>query len=212
MINANSRLSLSFVCAASKESSRITRIRSYSRSDELAVPATIRQAAMATSAATGFFDPVSIGDRHFVDGALGAINPVDEMEGEAFDVWCPDAPDLKPLVKCLLSIGTGNPGMKAIEDGAFKFLKETLVQITTETEKTADNSIGRWKYLYEHHRYFRFNVEQGLQDVGLEEYKAQGTIEAATELYVKHQAQKSGFRKCVQNLQTKQGVYIENFS
>lgn len=30
-----------------------------------------------------FFDLVSIEDRSFADGALGAINPADEVEGEA---------------------------------------------------------------------------------------------------------------------------------
>ena len=42
--------------------------------------------ALATSAATGFFDPVSIGARRFVDGALGANNPVDEVEEDASNI------------------------------------------------------------------------------------------------------------------------------
>jgi predicted acylesterase/phospholipase RssA len=62
------------------------RLRSYSLPDELNIPATICDAALATSAATGFFDPVSIGVRRFVDGALGANNPVDEVEGEASNI------------------------------------------------------------------------------------------------------------------------------
>jgi len=201
------------VCSASKDlDAGITRIRSYSHPNELAIPATICQAALATSAATGFFNSVTIGTRKFVDGAKGANNPVDEIEGEASDIWCPRTAKLQPLVKCFLSIGTGNPGKKAIEDGAIKFLKETLVRMTTETERTAEKFIGRWRDQHEHNRYFRFNVEQGLHDVGLEEYKAQGTIEAATEQYLKHQAQKLGIRRCVENLKMKQGVYIENFS
>jgi predicted acylesterase/phospholipase RssA len=79
----------SFVCAAAKELYGITRIRSYSLLEKRDMPTTICEAALATSAATGFFEPVSIGARHFVDGALGANNPVDEMEGEASDIWCP---------------------------------------------------------------------------------------------------------------------------
>lgn len=63
------------------------RLRSYNLPDELNIPATICDAALATSAATGFFDPVSIGARRFVDGALGANNPVDEVEGEASNIW-----------------------------------------------------------------------------------------------------------------------------
>jgi predicted acylesterase/phospholipase RssA len=50
------------------------------------IPATICQAARATSAATTFFEPASIGARRFADGALGANNPVDEVEDEASDI------------------------------------------------------------------------------------------------------------------------------
>ena len=73
----------SFVCSVAKETTGVTRLRSYKIDDERNVEATIADAALATSAATGFFEPVSIGARHFVDGGLGANNPVDEIEGEA---------------------------------------------------------------------------------------------------------------------------------
>jgi hypothetical protein len=43
-----------------KETAGITRLRSYDLLDELDIPATICDAALATSAATGFFDPLSI--------------------------------------------------------------------------------------------------------------------------------------------------------
>jgi hypothetical protein len=65
---------------------------------------------------------VSIGARRFADGALGANNSVDEVEGEMSDIWCEDIGDLKPLVKCFISICTGYPGKKAMEDNLFKFI------------------------------------------------------------------------------------------
>lgn len=202
----------SFVCATAKEVTSTTRLRSYTLPDELGIPATICEAALATSAATGFFDPVSIGSRQFVDGALGANNPVDEVEGEASNIWCSETGDLKPLVKCFISIGTGNPGKRAIEDDVLKFLSKTLVGIATETEETERKFIARWAKHFDEKRYFRFNVEQGLQEVGLAEYQEQGTIEAATDEYLKHQSQKFRVRDCVQNLRLKQSVYIEDFA
>jgi predicted acylesterase/phospholipase RssA len=205
-------MDISFVCTTAKATTGITRLRSYSLPDELGIPATLCDAALATSAATGFFDPVSIGARLFVDGALGANNPVDEVEGEASNIWCPETGNLKPLVKCFISIGTGNPGKKAIEDNMLKFLSKTLVRIATETENTESRFIAKWRQQFDEKRYFRFNVDQGLQEVGLAEYKEQGTIEAATDEYLKHQAQKFRVRDCVQNLRQKQSVYIENFS
>lgn len=200
------------MCATAKETSGVARLRSYTLPDANTIPATICQAALATSAATSFFDPVSIGARQFVDGALGANNPVDEVEGEATNIWSSGNGDLKPLVKCFVTIGTGNPGKKALEDNMLGFLSKNLVAIATETEETERKFVARWaKHLYEK-RFFRFNVEQGLQDVGLAEHKEQGRMEVVTDEYLEHQAQKFRVRDCVQNLRQKQSVYIENFA
>ncbi|EFQ94911.1 hypothetical protein PTT_07264 [Pyrenophora teres f. teres 0-1] len=169
---------------------------SYTLPDEGEIPATICQAALATSAATVFFDTVSIGARQFVDGALGANNPVDEVEGEAGNIWSSDTGDLKPLVKCFVSIGTGHPGKKALEDNI-------------ETER---KFIARWAKHYDEKRYFRFNADQGLQEVGLAEYEEQGRMEAATGEYLQHQAQKLRVRDCIKNLQQKQSVYLDDFA
>jgi hypothetical protein len=77
---------LSFVCTTAKETTGITRLRSYSLPDELDLPTTVCEAALETLAATGFFDPVSIGARQFVVGALRANNPVEEVKGEAANI------------------------------------------------------------------------------------------------------------------------------
>ncbi|KAI9773738.1 MAG: hypothetical protein M1839_002009 [Geoglossum umbratile] len=114
----------------------ITRLRSYTSPDEPDIPATICQAALATSAVTGFFDVVSIGARQFVDSTIGANNPIDEVKGEATNVWCSGTSELKPRVKCFVSIGTGNHGKKAIENNMVRFLSKMLVGIATETEDT----------------------------------------------------------------------------
>jgi predicted acylesterase/phospholipase RssA len=180
---------ISFVCTAARETKDIIRLRSYSLPDEPNIAATVCQAALATSAATTFFEPVDIGDRSFADGGLGANNPVDEVEGEASNIWCSETGDLKPLAKCFVSIGTGNPGKKAFEDSLVKFLSQTVVQIATETENTEKKFVARWAKHFDEKRYYRFNVEQGLQDIGLDEYKRKGVIEAATEGYLTHTAQ-----------------------
>ena len=153
-----------------------------------------------------------IGARQFVDGALGANNPVDEVEGEAANIWSSDTGDLKPLVKCFVSIGTGNPGKKALKDNIVMFLSKSLVGIATETEEAERKFIARWAKHYEGKRYFRFNVDQGLQDVGLVEYKEQGRMQAATDEYLRHQGQKFRVLDCVENLQQKQSVYLYDFA
>ncbi|KAE8132049.1 hypothetical protein BDV38DRAFT_225645 [Aspergillus pseudotamarii] len=201
-----------FVCTTSHETKDIVRLRDYSVPSKDNIPATICQAALATSAATSFFNPVDIGKRRFVDGALGSNNPVEEVEGEAADIWCPGTGDLKPLVKCFISIGTGDPGIAPIEDKALKFLSATLTGIATETKQTEKRFIARWIKHFHDKRYFRFNVDQGLQGVGLAEYREQGRIEAATHRYLDHQAQAIQVQHCVQNLKLKQGMAACNIS
>lgn len=193
-----------FVCTADRHTKEIIRLRSYSLPHAPNIRATICQAALATSAATTFFEPMNIGDRSFADGGLGANNPVDQVEGEASQIWCVGNGDLKPLVKCFISIGTGNPGKKAFEDSMIKFLSETVVDIATETDNTERKFIERWAGHFDKKRYFRFNVEQGLQSVGLDEYRKKGTIEAATEGYITHTDRYFRLRDCIENLRLKQ--------
>ena len=197
----------SFVCVAAKEVHGITRLRSYDLPNEPGIRATILDAALATSAATGFFEPVSFGERHFVDGAQGANNPVEQVGREASDIWCADTMQLMPFVHCFVSVGTGHPGKKAIEDNMLKLLSKTLAAIATETEDTEESFISRWGQHYDLKRYFCFNVNHGLEDVGLEEYKEQGTIEAATESYLNHLGHVFRVRDFVINLEENLSAY-----
>ena len=105
--------------------------------------ATIVQAALATSAATSFFEPVAIGARRYVDGALGANNPVGLVWTEAQSIWCPDDGKLEQMVKCFVSVGTGNPGTTPIKDGLTGFLADTLKGIATDTESIANEFAAR---------------------------------------------------------------------
>lgn len=183
-------------------------MRSYTLPDEPNIPATICEAALATSAAASFFDPVLIGNRKFADGALGANNPINQVEGEAVSIWSSGNSNLKSLVKCIVSIGTGVPGKKPIEDGMLSFLSKSLIRVATETSETERMFAARWVGHSEEKRYFRFNVEQGLQDIFFTEYKEQSRIDAATAEYLQHQAQKLRMRDCVENLEQKQSMYL----
>lgn len=59
---------------------------------------------------------------------------------------------------------------------------------------------------------FHLNVEQGLQDVGLAEYKEEGKIMQGTDMYLNSQTQIIHVGDCVRNLTLKQSVYIEDFA
>jgi hypothetical protein len=199
------RRSKTFVCTTSKDTLQVTRLRSYSVSNEIMVPATICDAALATSAATKFFDPVSIGNHQFVDGAFGANNPIEEVEEEAADIWCTSSRALKPLVKCLVSIGTGDTAQLPMDDNVVKFLSKTLVRLATKPEGTERRFMARWSNEVKGKRYFRFNVKQGLQQVQMNEFEKQSVIESATYAYLHHYSQKLQVRDCICNLSQKEG-------
>lgn len=180
----------------------ITLLRSYPLISEHTEPTTILQAALATSAATTFFDPVQIGDRVYVDGAIGANNPAAELENEASNIWCEATGQLEPLVKCFISIGTGNRTIDPISDKAWTFLFESLKDVATGTRETEEAVSGRWR-MHWNTRYFRFNVQQGLQGIGLAEYQHSGAIDAATGTYLTSHETRPRLAACVKNLREK---------
>jgi hypothetical protein len=143
----------------------------------------IWEACRATSAASAFFDPIAVGrfDEEFVDGAMGANNPVWEVWNEAQLIWGPQPLDGK--IKCLVSIGTGVPSLRPFRDDMFN-IGETLVAIATETEQTVERFRRDKVHLDNSGRYYRFNVAHGLEDIGLEESKRKKDIAAATRRYV----------------------------
>ena len=191
----------------------MARLRAY-QSDTALVEdgAKIWEAARATYAASSFFDPITVGKhgQEYVDAGLGCNNPVDEVWTEGQDIWSPEG-DLAPLVKCFISIGTGNPGTSPIEDGAMKFFTKTLKEIATETEKTAEIFAKGHRDLGSQQRYFRFNVDQGLQQVGLEEYKRVKEIVSATSLYMESQHMQLRTRDCSEAMKNKECM-LENFA
>jgi hypothetical protein len=159
----------------------------------------IWEAARATSAASSFFDPISIGPfgETFVDGATGANNPVRELWNEARDVL--SCGPLEPDLRCLISIGTGMPKLEAFGNDPLG-MGHTLVSIATETEATAQSFHREHSELDDRHCYFRFNVLRGLEDVGLEETKKKDIIISATRNYIERQEVYKQMRACGENL------------
>ncbi|EPE35167.1 FabD/lysophospholipase-like protein [Glarea lozoyensis ATCC 20868] len=175
-----------FVCAMSKQTCENVCLTSYPSprgSRDLLNSVKIWEACRATSAASPFFDPIAIGpyEEEFVDGAAGANNPVWEVWNEAQLLWGPQP--LAGKTKCLVSIGTGIPSLKPFRDDVLH-ITDTLVSIATETEQTAERFRRDKAHLDDSGRYYRFNVDRGLEEVGLEESKKKKEIAAATRRYV----------------------------
>ena len=142
----------------------------------------IWEAARATSAASTFFDPIEIGKykQRFVDGGGGYNNPVQVAFDEAR--VCFPTRD----IQCLVSIGAG----KAEVAGFGRNLKQvgqTIIAIATDTDNTATSFANNHPELgfdTDQQKLFRFQVEHGMENVGMAEHDKISEIAAATQVYM----------------------------
>jgi predicted acylesterase/phospholipase RssA len=165
----------------------------------------IWEAARATSAATTFFDPITIGTETFVDGATGANNPIQELMIEAYKLWSEKLPGWKIEynLQCVVSVGTGMPSLEPFGKKLWD-VPQTLLSIATDTERTAEKWQRTHDTLFREKRAFRFNVMAGLENIGLEDSKRQGDILAATKRYIALQNVLDQMNDCAANLQTRE--------
>jgi predicted acylesterase/phospholipase RssA len=166
----------------------------------------IWEAGRATSAASTFFMPVEIGPDNevFLDGATGANNPVNVVWDEARDIWKSDKP-LEDDVQCFVSIGTGVPAVSGFGQ-SLKEIGETIKNMATETEATANSFMRRFTKLHSEQRYFRFNVRSGLEHIGLEESSKRSDIVAATRRYLTSEEEKKQLESCADNLRLRECI------
>ncbi|KAL7914609.1 acyl transferase/acyl hydrolase/lysophospholipase [Trichoderma velutinum] len=166
------------------------------------------QAGLATSSAPTFFDPVMMdyptGPRLLQDGGLGRNNPI-----ETFELFeAENFPDVAPSVRqCYVSIGTGRPTLeqsapirsywrcseylkiwkypqRLIQSTAFAQVIDLAVQVATDTEGSHEafsRAIGRTNNV----RYFRFNCNSVLPEVGLDDAGSLDRIKQLTEDYLR---------------------------
>ena len=183
-----------FVCANSRGHRELdVQFTSYQRSGEadreLFDNVKIWEACRATSAATTFFSPIKIGrnGQEFLDGGTIANNPIRKLWKEARGVW---GAQLEAQIQCIVSIGTGMPGVEPFGDDVLAIGK-TLLAIATETEITASDFAQEHEELEDRNGLYRFNVLQGLQDVGLEDAGARSKIADMTMAYGQRDMQRS---------------------
>lgn len=187
-----------FVCATSAQTRSIVHLRSYRSPrgrENLYRTTKIWEACRATSAASSFFDPITIGEygETFVDGGTGANNPISHVWNEAKDVWTLDR--IEDHLHCLISVGTGLPSIKPFGSSLVK-ISATLRAISLETESTAENFVRDKSGLETAGKYYRFNVVRGLEGIGLEDSSEMPKIIAATDRYIESQAVYKLLQQC----------------
>jgi hypothetical protein len=116
----------------------------------------------------------------YVDGGLGYNNPIRLLIDEARHIWSEPRE-----IGCIVSIGTGILASRDI-GRSIQPLFESLKGMATDTEKTAREFKEEMKHKYGVNQkvYFRFNVQHGLEQVGIEEWKELDRTKVATEEYL----------------------------
>ncbi|CAD0047936.1 unnamed protein product [Aureobasidium pullulans] len=151
---------------------------------------TIWQAARATSAAPTFFKQLVIGNHQFIDGGLGSNNPCRVLLKECQQIY-----RKKPgcTVSCIISIGSGMPkniGISELNGIGFSWLRDvvkTLSGMATDCE-AINEEVATW-FKATPNLYYRFNVEQGLQDVEMDKHEKLNIVTAKTEGYLSKDVQ-----------------------
>jgi hypothetical protein len=191
------------VTARHNDQKRPILLRSYAHPSYPADTCEIWKAGRATSAASVFFPPVSIGDPpcRYIDGAFsGHCNPAELALEEVDALWGPKPGRPLPSrhLGCLLSIGTGSPSTHSFTLWPHKLLSG-LARLVTDCSSVDERLTMRYKD-HEPSPYFRFSVADGLQNVRLDDWKKCVFMEEITASYMGQPRQMIQARCCVQRL------------
>lgn len=155
-------------------------LRTYPLRSQLASPITIIDAILSTCAVQPTFSPVTSGSgynkKEYIASILGAANPVRELITEAHSLFGGDS-----SVASLLSVGAGHPGVLFLAPDGGANLHAVMHNMMNDCEQRAqemERQIGRVGI------YFRFSVEQGMQNDCLGPVVDPGQVVAQTESYM----------------------------
>ncbi|KAG8845961.1 hypothetical protein FRB91_001287 [Serendipita sp. 411] len=186
MLDEHPNVCRAFVCAtpgSEAQRNAPSLFRTYASRESNAVrDCKIWEAIRATSAAPTFFGPIHIDGSVYVDGGFGCNNPCEQVYEEAQKIW----PGRE--IGVMLSLGTGMPRVLSLENPSYldrlwpKPWIQTLERIATQCQ-AIHNQMYKKREL--RGKYFRFNVEQGLQTVSLSEWTKLGEVGTHTEQYTR---------------------------
>ena len=194
----------SFVCVTDASTQKLVPLSTYPSKycpNELYKSAKIWEAGVATFANPALFEPIALGParRRYIDSSSQANNPIREVWIEAKNVW--RLTTLESQLRCLVSIGTGQhtinrgSGRKTSGvGGMFGFAKSAGVAVDPEVE--TNKFIQEHSELDDEGRLFRFDVPNGLAEIGLDAVDEMETIVDATQDYLAKELVYKQVRRC----------------
>ncbi len=180
----------SFVCAVAAKhiDSAPVLFRTWSAAKNPGNNCTIWEAARATSAAPRLFKRIEIGDsqlkQEYVDAGLGCNNPVTHLVKEAAREF-----GAERSVGCIVSVGTGKPKVAGFSKPAFGLARVFPLELIEVLKKMATSSEVEATAAKERYRnfpglYHRLNVDKGLEDITLKDWKSLPEVVTHTEKYL----------------------------
>lgn len=148
--------------------------RMLDRNPGLAHDIPIWQVARATSAAPTYFKPLKTGDLEYLDGGLGANNPCEELYDEVRRM----NNNSNKCVRVILSIGTGKNNKSARFSG--QGLSQYWNYVNWAKKWATDSQQPHERMMRTRDRekfeYFRLNVEAGLDEMKLDQWRVRGRL------------------------------------
>lgn len=174
-------------------------LRSYHHPTETDQCFTIVEACLATSAAPFIFAPLQKGENGmaetFIDGGLGFNNPIYMVLNESHDIF----PDQN--INVLVSVGTGAKTPRRVGSNLASLAKKVAEMATDATREAEDFSFfvaSRDPGLRD--AYFRFDVNDGLSTIPLQEWRMLAIISQKTRTWLSKLSSKNKLEQCARLL------------
>ena len=194
------------LCVTRSEAQQPEVLRSYPTwaTSEENYDCDIWEAASATAAAPIYFKPVPFArtGEKWCDGGLKRNNPINEALNEVAR-----HEDFRAReIGCVVSIGTGITSTTGISSNLLVFLAQA-VKMMTWSEEIADtfeaSELGTKLSMSK--RYYRFNVQQGLQDFEMDELDRLEEMDALTKAYLRKKECAKAIVDCAESLLNPEG-------
>ncbi|MCJ1431421.1 hypothetical protein MMC27_000774 [Xylographa pallens] len=172
-----------FVCVTRNKTGAAEVLRNYKTraASQEDFECLIWEPGCATAAAPLYFDSVTLvkNKETFSDGGLNRNNPIREAIAESNRIWP------HRHFGSVVSLGTGWLASAEISKRPDKLLKKCIEMLTDSEKIAADFESEKFAVdLMQRSSYFRFNVQQGMQDVELSDWKEEEKMSALTNQYL----------------------------
>ena len=155
-------------------------LRTYQVRSQVPSTITVIDAALASCSVQPDFLPVSSGSGYkkkvYIAAGLGANNPASDVITEAHELFGGDS-----SVTFLLSLGTGHPGTIPVPPDGTVDIHRLMRDMMNDCEQRAqevERRLGRVGI------YFRFSVQQGMQNIHGDQATDPSWISSQTEAYL----------------------------